>query len=95
MRITIKQRGGFAGGEVVLANVDTATLDPAVRQRIEQQVQAATAAGQRDLPVGSDLLSYEMSVEDGAAKSRGTWVDDGGAGAQPVKELLARLSQVG
>jgi hypothetical protein len=95
MRISITQRGGFAGGEVVLASVDTATLDEATRRTVEQQVQAATAARQREQPVGSDMLTYELSVEDGAARSSSTWVDDGGAGAQPVKDLLERLPQVG
>jgi hypothetical protein len=92
MRITIKQRGGFAGGEVVLANLDTATLDAATRASIEQQVRSAAAAAPGERPVGSDLMEYEMSLEDGGAVTRRTWVEDGGAGAQPVKDLLARLS---
>jgi len=95
MRITIKQRGGFVGDEVTLVAVDTSRLDPQTCARIEGEVRnSGLLAGQRDRPVGSDLLEYQIEVEDGGTRETATWVDDGGASAEPVRHLIARLSDV-
>ncbi len=95
MRVTIKQRGGFVGGEVVLAQVDTATLDAATRRSIEQQVQATVSSAGQEAAIGADLMTYELEVEDGSTRSGGSWIEDGGTAAQPVKTLLDRIAQVG
>lgn len=95
MRITITQRGGLAGDEITLAQVDTATLNPAARKQIEEQVAASMARSRppADRAIGADLLEYTLTVDDGGDQEKTTWVDDGGAGAQPIKDLITRLQR--
>jgi hypothetical protein len=96
VRITITQRGGLAGGEITLTQVDTATLNPEARKQVEAQV-AASMTGSRppvDRAIGADLLEYTLTVEQDGGEAKSAWVDDGGAGAQPIKQLLTQLQHV-
>lgn len=98
MRITVKQRGGFAGLEQDIATVDTARVDPAQARELEQQVRSnvlnRSRTGGSAEPVGADQFEYEITVEDGDRRDVVTWTDDGSAAAAPVRRLLTRLSEV-
>lgn len=72
--------------------IDTCTLAEGARQTVEQMIQASGAlADQRDRPVGADLLEYEVTMEDRGRRQSWVWTDDGGPGAAPVRNLVARL----
>ena len=95
MLVTVKQRGGFAGMEVGLAQVDTSTLDAATRAAIERHVRTVlSSASGRDAQVGADQLEYELTVDDGGSRKTMTWIEDGTDNASPIRELVARLVEV-
>jgi hypothetical protein len=94
MRITVKQRGGFAGIEATVADIDTAAIDPADREEVERAVRAALSAAAEEPPLGRDQLEYEITAEDGGDRRNRTWVDDGTSASAPVRELVAKLSNV-
>jgi hypothetical protein len=95
VRITVKQRGGFAGIEATVAQVDTSSLDPAAREEVERSVrEALSAAAAQEPPIGRDQLEYEITADEDGARNVKTWVDDGTSASAPVRELVAKLSNV-
>jgi hypothetical protein len=93
MRVTITQRGGFAGTDVELARVDTANLGAAERTALEAEIRSVLASpGAADTQVGADLMTYELTVEDGGTRQVKTWVEDGTAAAAPIRQLVAKIT---
>jgi hypothetical protein len=96
VRVTVKQRGGFAGVDVDLAQVDTAALDADRRAALEQQVRAVLdTASRREPHVGADHMEYELTVDQDGRRTVTTWVEDGSEAAAPIRDLVARLTEVG
>lgn len=92
MRVTVTQRGGIVGDEVTLVDLDTARLGDDIKHRVEQQVSAAIASrASAAESIGTDLLNYQLVVEDRGRKQALTWIDDGGKSAAPIRDLLSRL----
>ena len=67
MQVSVKRSGGFAGLTEEVAAVETAQLDAAAAQQVEQLIQSV---GFFDLPatisggtIGADLFRYEITVE--------------------------------
>lgn len=94
MNVTVTQRGGFVGSEVMLAQVDTGRLDANTKKELEQEIAAAMAATPRERPAGADLLEYKIVVEDQGRRDEMTWVDDGSPSTAPARDLVARIQQV-
>ena len=94
MRVTVTQRGGFAGADVELARVDTATLGAAERAALEAEIRAALESpGAADTQVGADLMTYELTVDDGGKRRTRTWVEDGTDAAAPIRQLVAKITR--
>ncbi len=92
MQITVTQRGGLVGEEVTLVQLDTGRLGNETRRGLEQQIDATfMSKGTDERPVGADLLEYRLIVEDQGRRRARTWTDDGGAAAEPIRDLLAKL----
>lgn len=92
MKIQIVQRGGFAGINTLLADIDTAKL------RTEQAQQLETAIERADffrLParmaandvVGADMFEYEVTVTDNERKKTVAFVVKEAA-AEPLASIL-------
>jgi hypothetical protein len=96
VHVTITQHGGFAGNQpITLVDVDTATLSARDRQDIERDISTSDALQpQRNPPIGTDFIEYEVVVDDGGSRQSAKWVDDGAGSAEPVKTLAARLQQL-
>ena len=93
MRIVVKRSGGYAGAESV-AEVDTSRLDAAGAKRIEQLVDAASAAKAAEEPIGADLTRYKITIQEGGGRTRSlTWTDDGNPSGGPIKRLIDELGQ--
>jgi len=96
VQITIRQRGGLAGIDLQVVRIDTDTLAAGARQHVEQMIRSSgVLADQLDRPIGADLLEYEVTMEDQGRRQAWIWVDDGGPGAAPVRDLVARLTDLG
>jgi len=91
MQIVVRRTGGYGGIESV-STVDTSGLDPARRKRIEQLVGDAAAAPHAEEPVGSDLMRYEITVQESGATRSITWTDDGTPG--PIKQLIEEVQEL-
>ena len=98
MRISVKETGGYAGLSTEVANVDTAQLDAAATQQIEQAVHEA---GFFELPnrvgeaLGFDLISYEVTASDGARQHTVSFVkDDQSPATAPLRRLVAAAQHV-
>jgi hypothetical protein len=98
MKISVKQTGGFAG-EINLGAVDTAQLDTAEAQQVEQLVQnigffelPATIGGGK---IGADLARYEITVTEGDRQHTIAFQDDGSPEHTPLRRLVQIVSQRG
>ena len=96
MRISVKRIGGYAGVSEEVASADTAILDPARAQQLEQTVRACRFF---DLPphvpgatVGADLFRYEITVTEGDRRHTVTF-DEDGPEIVPLRDLVAALTQ--
>jgi hypothetical protein len=93
VRVTVRQRGGFAGTDIELAQVDTATLDAATRTALETEIRSVLSApAAPDAQVGADLMQYELTVDDGGKRQVRTWIEDGTDAAAPIRELVSRIT---
>ena len=94
MKISVKQTGGFAGLSEEIAAIDTAELDAAATQQVEQMVQET---GFFDLPpdmrteIGADLELYEVTVTEGDRQHTVTFNKDGKEDESPQVARLRRL----
>ena len=80
MQVSVKRSGGFAGLTEEVAAVETAQLDAAAAQQVEQLIQSV---GFFDLPatisggtIGADLFRYEITVSEGDRQHTVTFTDD-------------------
>lgn len=93
MGIVVRRTGGYAGGESV-SKVDTDRLNAAQRLRIEQLVRdAAATVARAEEPIGSDLIKYEITIQENGSTRTLVWTDDGTPG--PVKQLIEEVQQLG
>lgn len=95
MKVSVKRTGGYAGVSDSF-DVDTAQIDGAVGQQIEQMIQSigffsfpADATG-----VGADMMRYEITVDDGQRQHTIAFSDDGSPQIQPLKWLVEKLAQI-
>jgi hypothetical protein len=97
MRISIKQSGGFAGANVHVAYLDTATLSPQAARQIEQAVQQADFFGQNapTVIVGDDTLQYEITVADYGHQYTITFADDRSTQTAQLIRLLQVVEEAG
>lgn len=95
MRITLEQKGGFAG-IVMRREIDTATLAPEQVAEITPMIEQADLFSASEAPPtprrGFDMQSYTMTVEDGERK-RTLRLQDG-AVPEGVRPLLAWMQKV-
>jgi hypothetical protein len=92
MHITVRQTGGYAGGESV-SSVDTSRLDASRRSRLEQLVRdAATAVAGGHEAIGADLMRYEITVRENGTVRSLAWTDDGAMGS--VKQLIDEVREL-
>jgi Emfourin len=95
MLIIIKHRGGFAGLDEAIANVDTAKLKPEAAKKVESTVSqmnlkdfAGSVPGDR---IGADFLAYEVTLEQGGSRNSFRVLDDGGEAARKIREFAEEL----
>ncbi|HKG27420.1 MAG TPA: protealysin inhibitor emfourin [Thermomicrobiales bacterium] len=94
MRISVKRGGGFAGLTEDLGTVDTAQLDPATAQQVEQAAGSlAAAASSGGAAIGADLPRYEITISDGSEQTI-AFDDDGGPETAPLRELVQRVAEL-
>ncbi len=89
MQIVVQASGGFAGLETSeVARIDTDTLPPARRERIESLIKQL--AREADTAVGADLFRYDILIEDQNGQRRMT-ISDSGEPGSPMQNLLLEL----
>ncbi len=94
VEITLRARGGLAGGEEAV-DVDTATLATAERDEIESLVRRAeffSLPAVVEAEIGADLPQYELSVHDGDREHTVTFVGETGE-AELLHDLVERVVQ--
>ena len=98
MKVSVKRIGGFAGLSEEVASVDTAQLDAAAVQQVEQTIESV---GFFDLPatisggtVGADLFHYEITVSEGDRQHTVTFTDDDSPETAPLRRLVETLTQM-
>jgi len=95
MKISVTRTGGFAGLTDEVSAVDTAQLDTAARQKLEQAVRRVNffelPARLPGEPIGADLFAYRVTVRDGAREHSVTFTGEEGAAAA-LRELLAAVT---
>ena len=95
MKISVTRSGGFAGLTDEVSGVDTAQLDTAARQKLEQAVRRVNffelPARLPGEPIGADLFAYRVTVRDGAREHSVTFSGEEGAAAA-LRELLAAVT---
>ena len=95
MKISVTRSGGFAGLTDGVSAVDTAQLDTAARQKLEQAVRRVNffelPARLPGEPVGADLFAYRVTVRDGAREHSVAFTGEEGAAAA-LRELLAAVT---
>jgi|RhiMetdeSRZDD1v2_1073273.scaffolds.fasta_scaffold69582_5 Emfourin len=98
MKVSVKRVGGFAGLTEEVAAVDTAQLDAAAAQQVEQIIQSV---GFFDLPaaiagdtIGADLFQYEITVSEGDRQHTVTFMDDESPETAPLRRLVETLTQM-
>jgi len=98
MKVSVKRVGGFAGLTEEVATVDTAQLDAAAAQQVEQIIQSV---GFFDLPaaisggtIGADLFQYEITVREGDRQHTVTFTDDESPETAPLRRLVETLTQM-
>jgi len=97
MNISIKRSGGFAGVTEDLGTTNTAQLDAALAQQVEQIVQnldffnlpAIISSG-----IGADLMRYEVTVEEGNRQHTVIFEDDGDPETASLRQLVESLIQM-
>ena len=98
MQVSVKRSGGFAGLTEEVAAVETAQLDAAAAQQVEQLIQSV---GFFDLPatisggtIGADLFHYEITVSEGDRQHTVTFTDDESPEIAPLRRLVETLTQM-
>ena len=98
MNISVKRIGGFAGLSEDVAVVNTAELEAAKAQQVEQMVQSI---GLFDLPatiaggtIGADLFYYEITVTEGGRQHTVTFVDDDSPETAALHKLVDSLKSL-
>jgi len=95
MKISVTRTGGFAGVTDEVGSVDTAQLDAAARQKLEQDVRRVNffelPARLPGEPVGADLFAYRVTVSDGPREHSVTFTGEEGAAAT-LRELLVAVA---
>jgi hypothetical protein len=98
MQVSVKRSGGFAGLTEEVAAVETAQLDAAAAQQVEQLIQSV---GFFDLPatisggtIGADLFRYEITVSEGDRQHTVTFTDDESSEIAPLRRLVETLTQM-
>jgi len=98
MTISINQSGGYAGISQHLATIDTTRLNAATARQIEQLVQELDffhLPEQATQQVGTDMLRYEITVEDLNRQRTVAFDDDGSPQTAQLRQLVNLVSQVG
>ena len=95
MRVTIRSRGGFAGVDETLADIETHRLPAAERTAVEAQVTrlgffSLPRAGE-DEPVGSDGLFTEVTIEDGPSIHTVLYSDANVPSSKRLRNFVAHL----
>jgi len=96
MEITLKARGGLAGGEDSV-NVDTSALPTEQRNDVEDLVRRSdffSLPAVVEAEIGADLPQYELSVREGDREHTVTFVGETGE-AELLHDLVERVVQVG
>ena len=94
MRISVRQSGGFAGIDVELGSVDTASLAAAEADGIAEVLRRA---GFDQLPenvpgaAGADFLRYDITLENQGRSRRVAFADDASEGSRRLLEVLETL----
>jgi hypothetical protein len=95
MKISIKRTGGLAGLAEQVAATDTAELDPATAQTVEQAIQHigffSLPAHASEGIVGADLFHYEVTVTDGGRRHTVGFDDDGSPEVMSLRTLVDTL----
>jgi hypothetical protein len=98
MQVSVKRSGGFAGLTEEVAAVETAQLDAAAAQQVEQLIQSV---GFFDMPatisggtIGADLYRYEITVSEGDRQHTVTFTDDESPEIAPLRRLVETLTQM-
>jgi hypothetical protein len=100
MKISVKRTGGYAGLAEHVAAIDTAQLDAAAAQHVDQMLQSigffglpATISGDT---IGADLPRYEITVTEGDRQHTVTFFcDDESPETAPLHRLVQILSHIG
>jgi hypothetical protein len=86
VKIIIKRSGGLAGvEEAELARVDTSALPADAAQRAKDAVEDLLT---EEPAVGTDMLRYQLELEDEEGRRRSLVVLDEGDPASPLHRLL-------
>ena len=97
MTITMRQSGGFAGATIELAAVDVDRLDPPRAAVLKSAVEAAgffrLPASLTSTAIGADVLTYEITIDDGGRRHTVKFVDDESAATAPLRRLRDVLLQ--
>jgi hypothetical protein len=98
MKVSVKRSGGYAGLTEEVAAIETAQLDAAAAQQVEQIIQSV---GFFDLPatisdgtIGADLFSYEITVSEGDRQHTVTFTDDESPETAPLRRLVETLTEM-
>jgi len=98
MQISVKRTGGFAGLSENVATVNTAKLNAAAAQQVEQMIQGISFF---DLPaavsggtIGADLFHYEITVTEGGRQKTVAFDDDHSPETAPLRRLVDSLMQM-
>jgi|SRR5215470_8556105 len=95
MQIRIRRRGGFAGLDETIADVDTAALSEDDARRAGEVVEKLRAE-QRAPPVGADHVRYEIAIAGGAGPHTNlTVVDEARANDPAMSALIDLIALVG
>lgn len=95
MKISVERSGGFAGLTEQIASVDTAALEGAKAELLENLIESAGFFG---LPavipgvaVGADLFQYHITVVDGPRHHSVAFVEDDAPPTAPLRNIVKQL----
>ncbi|MEO1089250.1 MAG: protealysin inhibitor emfourin [Pseudomonadota bacterium] len=98
MRITIHRRGGFAGIDELVADLETGALTETDREMAETAVRHLGFFGLAPTPademIGADMLRTELTVEDADRVHRVAYTDQSGNAAEPLRRFVERIKAV-
>src|SRR5262245_24839158 len=93
MKIRIRRRGGFAGVEETIADLDTAALSETEAGLIGAAVEKLRAE-QRLPPIGTDFLRYEIEIAQDEKPATTLTVVDEGRADDPATAAVAALTSL-